>query len=63
MSDNMKTLNRLADIAVEIDELKDTLSDDCKKALATIAWAVHEIVELEAGDRAAEIYGQEDVAA
>lgn len=60
MSDNMKTLNRLADIACEIDEIKDHLSEGCKKALATIAWAVHEIVEIEAGERAAEIYAPED---
>lgn len=61
MSTTMETLNRLADIACEIDEIKDHFSEGCKKALGTIAWAVHEIVEIEAGERAAEIYAPEDI--
>ncbi len=60
--DTLQTLNRLADIAVEIDELKDELSENCKKALATIAWAVHEIVSIEADSRVAEIYAPEETA-
>lgn len=56
----MRTLIRLADIAVEIDEIKDELSENCKRCLATIAWAVHEVVEIEAGERSGEIYAESD---
>lgn len=58
--DTMDTLNRLADIAAEIDELKAALSADTVEFLGFMALLLHEAVEREAGDRAVEIYGIED---
>ena len=58
--DQMDALKRLADIACEIDVLKDGLSKNIKTALGVVAGALHEIVEIEAGYRAADIYAPED---
>lgn len=55
--DNMDTLNRLADIAVEIDELKSALSPAAQSALLTLAGALHDIVVVESGDHADDLYG------
>ena len=58
--DQMGALKRLADIAREIDVLRDGMSKNIKTLLGLIAAALHLIVEIKAGNRAAEIYAPED---
>lgn len=60
MSNTMETLTRLADIAVEIDELKSGLDSETQLALGLLATALHDVVENASGDQASEIYGQEE---